>query len=124
MHDQKRVEWKELRATHDGRREWYWVIAEESSGQWEFYEKSAWDIRWSRIPFTSERMAKAIEECAKQFGVDTQSADAGAQSQPSVRILNEAYGLDPLRVEWLASHNPSPPVATTLLTSDARSPPS
>lgn len=65
MSEQKRVEWSELRGTGCEKPELFFLIAEENSGNWEFFERSTWELRWYQIPSTAELVARTAQELRK-----------------------------------------------------------
>jgi hypothetical protein len=49
-----RVEWNEIRNS-----DVVFVIAEYTSEGWEFFERSTWEVTWSRVATSSERVMRA-----------------------------------------------------------------
>jgi hypothetical protein len=61
---EERVEWTEVRKVGMGCFEMFFIIAEGNENNWEFSERSAWEIQWFSIPSTPHRIARALEELA------------------------------------------------------------
>ena len=56
-----RVEWTEVRAEES-----YWVIGDFTNNGWQFWEKSAWEIRWypmATTPRCLDKAERAINAC-------------------------------------------------------------
>lgn len=63
-----RIEWQELRKGQKGIPELYNIMADLMAGEWEFYERSAWDISWRGIPATATRLERVKEATDKSSG--------------------------------------------------------
>jgi hypothetical protein len=54
MENDMRVRWAEIRNDDNdrGHLELYYILAEQISTEWTFYERSSWELRWYPIPST------------------------------------------------------------------------
>lgn len=86
MSEQKRnrIEWKEQKPSKDGSCELFFIIAERISGEWRFFEKSTWEVRWYEISNIHRLRGRLEMELKKR----SQSLDSPRRPQihPSVEV--------------------------------------
>ena len=52
----KKIIWSEIRIEDDSR-EMFYVLAEQETSEWNFFERSSWELRWYPI-LSTERLIK------------------------------------------------------------------
>ena len=61
----QRIEWTEHRRTGIVLEDFF-IIAEKTDKDWEFFERSTWEIRWTKIPSTPLLRQRLLEEIRKR----------------------------------------------------------
>lgn len=77
-----RIYWADDRMTPNGLRERYFVIAEKENGNWKFYDRSTWDVRWFEVVGPDyDRLLKEIpKRLEQQVAISKADGRAGRKS--------------------------------------------
>lgn len=57
--------WREERIYADGESQWFFVSAELEDGQWNFWERSAWETTWSPMTPSPHHWQRLAQEWHK-----------------------------------------------------------